>query len=1346
MSFLLYKNNKFNYTKIKKYPNFILDDTLIQLGGDRDKNTSKNIIDEKKLLQLIDKNTKSTQRALYEEDGKLVNNIANKGLNPGEMAIRGGGEYNGLVIRAVEYIKPILTDARVSNAVRHLSTGDIQKATGILRLNEEIYEYGIGIIYGVVTKWLENNDIPVPKEYTDKAIFIDPKVPELKKLLKWIEAINWSPVMGKFEIVEIGHNKYGPIVPESWVGEIYPNAVELHKQIDTLEWRRNKPPVTFCVINEMDIIIKDKIQKVSDIRKEKLNIKIGISMLVRKNTIESSVLIFKNSKEYKDWLDGLRDDLDLLIVEMNGDNYDKKIMIVFYHDQLFEKTPIYIKKRTVGLLVSMVQKLIRRGPKTSQGLVEVLTELWRSPGYNLPEQQFLRVNASRQLAWRLLITAIEDVQAFVPLDDTQLSIPDLAILAIIGNADVDVQFNKFVFDKLLQTALGIQSIDNKWKMLDEIDTYRLNEEIPIKDTGDMMLNSFIALKNYIPSREWDHLLITLSFNYINKKIFVPAPLSNIRLDEIDMKNNKKNNKDALLAGMDMHPYPNLLLLLQSSLPFLPYNHDVHTTRTLKNFIWDYSSAINFRLPEPKMTDIEVEILGILKSIQGNLLYPEKEIVKIDKVYETEDLFKKNKLADSDPEIPPLDRRIGFILLFGKRRGYKYKNKKYDIIMAGYDEELGEICKVKYVVDNESKYLESGELRDEIEMDFLKDFSDTIVPDDPPVGYRWKWGDKKKIDIRSNINQGIVEFYADNVLIEPYDATNVMVKVDELKPNKCPRLIKNIIKRALYIERPDELQHLNDYEINMLMRKLHELKFPLFDWLDLGIKANLSNELWRCVLVKLYNSNADEILIGPVDGSGHSLLNSINYLYEGTIWRILNMLSMLYSQCIFITIAVKSLKFRVDRNTSQYLNLIYCLKKLTSLDKNNNKNKNIVNKIEIVSKLWPHQEKTKNKILKDIFHLKRRGFADASHVGAGKSLCALAIMAHLYNHNIKYNLTTHQSFIVMVPTLSLYKTWNDEIIKHCKGFHVVFQQANGDLTDKLQTNSLLITTMARTREHPLNIPWIFVVIDESLSVMNKSSHQSEEAYKQVCVCQYSVFLLSATMFRTRLDKLMYMIKMLETGLPLRKDFLDAILAEIIAINIPNKTRKWYTTHHPFELSKSIRKEYDEILSLNVSSEKLYVKLQSYLFDNFDYVVAFSEVIKSCEKKRPECRCLIYTRSKKQADLFADELENVSRFPDISGKHLTVSVSEGSYGINNLIYLNTIISQLPNPDIIPQQKGRLDRPGQKNDILYIEYIYVNHTIDMAGLLRLELENQFKKEFLLPLSDFYDVAVGRKKFNTL
>ena len=459
--------------------------------------------------------------------------------------------------------------------------------------------------------------------------------------------------------------------------------------------------------------------------------------------------------------------------------------------------------------------------------------------------------------------SIEDVQAF-EIDENRtdmLSMVDLAVLAILSNGYPDLQFKEDIIYKLVNTALYVQRIDKKWDMLKN--AKYLQDDIPLKETNNQLLNSFIALSFYIPTREWDDILLKFSFNYISSKMF------ELKFDKnkiYDLKtllktSIEKDCKDGLLAGMDMHPYPNLLILFQGSLPFIPFNPELHTTRTLWSFIWRCSSGINFRLEQEKLNDNDTKLLKILKNIQHSLLYPESESESDIKYINKNN---KNKYVKSDSNIPSLTKRIAFILLFGEKRTHIYKKKRYEMIISGCNPNDREYCKVKIIFKNESKYLE-GDLRDEIELDYLKNFNDEIQSIQAPSGYKWIWGDKKKIKIKSDVDKNNkIKFYVDDIEIKPYDASNVLIKLDSIVPLKIPDSIKDIVYRALYMD-DNIIKDIDDYQINMLMRNLHEKEYPLFDWIDIALKSKIPSTVWKSVYIKLYNNKNNEILIGPVDG-------------------------------------------------------------------------------------------------------------------------------------------------------------------------------------------------------------------------------------------------------------------------------------------------------------------------------------------------------------------------------------------------------------------------------------------------------------------------------------------------
>jgi hypothetical protein len=99
--------------------------------------------------------------------------------------------------------------------------------------------------------------------------------------------------------------------------------------------------------------------------------------------------------------------------------------------------------------------------------------------------------------------------------------------------------------------------------------------------------------------------------------------------------------------------------------------------------------------------------------------------------------------------------------------------------------------------------------------------------------------------------------------------------------------------------------------------------------------------------------------------------------------------------------------------------------------------------------------------------------------------------------------------------------------------------------------------------------------------------------------------------------------------------------------------------------------------------------------------------------------------------------IKRYPE-KGNHTVLSFTEGTYGLNDLIIYDTILMRPPEPDKLPQIKGRIDRPGQKSKDLQIRYLLLKDTVEEASLMRLELCNSFYNNYLMPLAEFYDMAI--------
>jgi len=1228
------------------------------------------------LIEQLQTFDKKSLVARFDDNGKLIKNIANFGLKKGECAfLSRNGEYHLFGIKAIDNIRPLLTTQRIIKALICLRNEDLYGTIQYLCLEDEVNNYGFDVIYYVLDKWLTRNKLLTPEDFLSK---IKNKYDELDE---WVTTIISYPILGQFAINKIGETA---VVPEEWIGKIFIDGKSLHQEIDKLDWRKGKPKTCFCCIYSMIIEDTNKWSVSSDVKD--ILPQMAIKIRFKNSIFVSTLTEIIDKYDYEEWID---DSLDYFT--------NKNIIFGVKLDELFIKSTIIENKVSVGVLVSRMQKCIRRGPKCCELLSNTIRQLGRSKPYNLPEQQFVRVSGTRQLFWRLFISCIEDSSPY-ECDNTLLTLNDIVCLATLANVDPDLQINEELLNITIRTGLAIQN-NNKiigWRNgknikednfdltfeNDPFDCYRLANRTMMMMSGDRdMIVSYMKM-------------------FAQEDIRIPF----IKYPKIQ-KVNKVCEYKTLLASNDMHCFPNIILLLQGS------TFENLSSRRISSFIWNNSSKINFR------KKVNVENTLNLKTIQCYLLDRKKYLNDIKQIEQCTEETKVNKKYELVVE--PLVSRIGFLLLFGKEVNVMVGKRKYSVIVAGDNMHPCRVKKGDKYFDDKIRYL--------AEIEYSKKIFKMQLPSAPEF-YHWTIN-TKYISLRSEIkcsdkNTFINEmiFYVNDIALNPFDVSPILKPNDISDSYVMPTVYIPYVKHMLF----DRIE-LNDFELNMMMRK-GRIDTKIYDWVLYG--NNIINSVWRTLLVKLSDQY---VTIGPVDRGGEK------DGYEGVYWRLFNLFCFLYPK----TIRPKGeLNFSIDKSSDGYFHLIKSLKRLayTKVVEND-----IIVIPKIITEFWDHQKQSIQKITHEILVNHRKGFGDASYVGSGKTLTAIGIMIYLLNYNIKHKLFKNKGFVIMVPSTKLYKTWVDEINKHTNGIHVVTQNANGSLSDKngeiddIQFNSFVITTMGRMREHPLEYPWQFVIIDECLTVQNKDALQTCEAWRQTICSQYGVLMLSATFFRTRFDKLLYMLQMLQSGLPSSKEYLNTILNEHIVCFVPEKTRKWSTRITKFELDDITRKNYDKILRSELSSKDMYVKLSKFLYDNLDYVNFFHEKINEMTKDKT-IKILIYARSKKEADNIT--CKKIGRYPDISKKHVVLTYAEGTYGLNDLIKYNTILTRPPEPDKLPQMKGRLDRYGQTEEQLKIEYIIIKNTIEEALIWRLEIANIFYKNYIIPLAEFYEVAIGKRE----
>ncbi len=113
-----------------------------------------------------------------------------------------------------------------------------------------------------------------------------------------------------------------------------------------------------------------------------------------------------------------------------------------------------LKKISVGLASSTLQKCIRHGSCSTDQAVSSVLELSQAKPYNLPEQQFLKVSGSRQLVWRLFITCIEDFRYYQ--DSKYIGLLDLLALALITTKEPEYVLADHLVNKI--TFIGYSAM------------------------------------------------------------------------------------------------------------------------------------------------------------------------------------------------------------------------------------------------------------------------------------------------------------------------------------------------------------------------------------------------------------------------------------------------------------------------------------------------------------------------------------------------------------------------------------------------------------------------------------------------------------------------------------------------------------------------------------------------------------------------------------------------------------------------------------------------------------------------------------------------------------------------
>ncbi|AGF85441.1 helicase family protein [Moumouvirus goulette] len=1112
------------------------------------------------LICIVKKSTKCNRQSRV-FNGEIIPNIANIGAKKGDYAkLERQGEYYGICVEIMEDVKQLLTDKLIIKILNFLKQENYSTPLNILNLTN------LDELHYVLHKWFEcatinyNNSLENYKKTYDEYD-------------NWIKCVRSDTLPCKIKIIEIGFNEKTntSVLPPEWIDCEFENGFVAHKEMDKLETRNGKPPVTFAIIYSMIIQKREKIYK--DISKLSYKTIFYLNCDDDGNILTEIKIFNKKNVSRKNYE----------YVKYND------VLIGFIKDKIFELKTEEEKSnpREVGTLVSRLQKSIRRGKFGAKILQETINKLNSSPNYNLPEHGFLRVSSCRQLVWRLFISILEDCRPYNVDNENigEIDLLSLILLVLISQKCQEYKFNKIILKSITITALIAQYNDTSsdlfdWRKLPE------SKSTPIIIKSKYHTALSLALKNITMMSGDKKMLCKLysaknnfeSFNY-------PKIKSNL-LNSFNYYDEEINN-NIIYSSIDHHSKPYILLYYQACIPISM------TTKEISSYIWKISSSYNIRSnkKKPKEDIILQEIQKYIFKGQDKKIFIQPQNIK-------EPNIKQIKPDNNS-------KRKSFLILFGN----EYKHKNYDVILAGTNNNP-----IKIKLKNEWEYTNDLDAINSYPTKYI--YTNRI---DPPFGFKWK-----KFKFCTEIING--KPFVDGNQVKFFDGSIALESIVPKINKKCNNLTKNLV-----------IKFLSGMDIDFLtILSLREnQKQELLNWIPNELDYQYLNfDLIKSVYTKIFNQFNNIIMIGPCDRSGDKMQNSINYYFEGKIWAIFNLLHHLYPQTI---IPSGPLNFKIKKQTPGYIHLVTSLETiLFSYQLNANEfNKPIKNLPKIITKLWDHQQESVNTILNG-FIGGQHGFGDASDVGSGKTLTSLKIATEI----IKINKSSHTGILVLLPGNKLIKTWEEELKKHTKYFDIVFQKPSNNIKN-IQQNTIVITTLGRIRDSPISHKWLLVIIDECLSVQNKNALQTEQAFIQSLMSKYLI-MMSATFFRNRFDKLYYMLKMLQSGLPETKQYLDAILMETIVCKVPVNNKKWFSNINYFELDTTTKNKYNEINNKDLSVEIKYSKLTSFLVSDSKVNNLIIKQLKNLINKLEENdkRCVIYSRSKEEAKNWSKNIKYTS----------------------------------------------------------------------------------------------------------
>ncbi|CAJ1350919.1 unnamed protein product, partial [Effrenium voratum] len=642
---------------------------------------------------------------------------------------------------------------------------------------------------------------------------------------------------------------------------------------------------------------------------------------------------------------------------------------------------------------------------------------------------------------------------------------------------------------------------------------------------------------------------------------------------------------------------------------------------------------------------------------------------------------------------------------------------------------------------------------------------------PPQGFVWHSAGA----LRATAKGERLRFFVGSKELPAFDAGPILQKC-RVPAQLCSLgADRELLLGALYLTDGDQVELLQ--QLRGCADHLRQGEsFAAPDWLEDAMESSIPVCIWQEVYARL---------ILEEDYDGHPCLTiASSHPYAGTIYRVVLLLAFLYP-CVLAP-ARSELAYRITRSSqatgSLHRHLVAAMKTLAFRDVQQPETSP---EAKVVTPLFPYQTEAVQRLLL-ARHAGASGSLDASSLGAGKTLVALSFCLHLAGDK-------GGQFLVLCASSSLMDGWRQQLAQHMQGVHVQMQQENGMLRDVLLRDSsetrrkrkkdgevlFVLTTYSRAARHPFSCTWLLVVADECLALQNTDTLQCAAAWRLVSRSLYGGHFISGTMFRRHYSDLLDMLKMLQSSIPLRAEFVQAYFGAYL-ISYVRPQRPWSTELIPLDIPPSVQAGYLEVLDecrgrgaqnfVKVLGRMRRLLSTSLQQDPRPLAEAVWSAVRQlrAQGRRP----LVFASTEREAEALArliacarrfrkshpahckgcDLCRNFNKFappgcekmPPIEGSEseqelLIFTVGADSAGLNLQSLGDALVLRPVQMDQLVQMMGRLDRPGQSSDKLCRAILYMKRTHEEAEVAHLQKHAAFWSLHIKPVARLIVLATA-------